>query len=303
MVEPRRFKVVGIGEVLWDLLPAGKQLGGAPANFAYHACALGAEGRIITRVGRDALGHEILKRLVELGLPTGQTQVDPSAPTGTVTIALSPDGQPRFTIHPDVAWDRLVVQETAEQAVRKADAVCFGSLAQRCEPARSAIQALLAAASPTALRIFDVNLRQRFYSRPVIEASMELANVLKLNDSESPVLGRLLDLRGEPTEQIEQLAHRYGLHLVALTRGAQGALLYSAGKWSDEPGAPVKVKDTVGAGDSFTAALALGLLSGWTLDKLNRRANEVARYVCSREGATPPIPTTLRKRFECSFNS
>ncbi|MGA2176168.1 MAG: carbohydrate kinase [Verrucomicrobiota bacterium] len=284
------FNVIGLGEILWDLLPAGKQLGGAPANFALHARALGARSRVISRVGLDAPGAEILQRLQALGLPIAEIQVDPSAPTGTVSVELSADGQPRFTIHEDVAWDRLALEETALAAVAEADAVSFGTLAQRREPARGTIRALLGAVRPGALRILDLNLRQHYFSRDIIETSLRLANVVKFNDSELPVLAELLGLRGNARQQIEQLARQHAQRLVCLTRGAHGSVLYSGGQWADDPSQPAAVKDTVGAGDAFTAALAMGMLAGKPLDAINRRANQVARYVCSREGATPALP-------------
>jgi fructokinase len=284
------FNVIGIGEILWDLLPSGKQMGGAPANFAFHAHALGARSGVISRVGQDALGAEILQRLQTLGLPITQIQIDPSAPTGTVSVELSADGQPRFTIHENVAWDHLALEKTALAAVAEADAVAFGTLAQRREPARGTIQALLAAVRPGALRILDLNLRQHYFSPDIIATSLRLANIVKCNDSELPVLAALLGLRGSMRQQLEQLARQHSQRLVCLTRGAQGSLLYADGQWADDPGQPVAVKDTVGAGDAFTAALALGVLAGNPLEAINRRANQVARYVCSCEGATPPLP-------------
>jgi fructokinase len=282
--------VVGVGEILWDILPSGKQMGGAPANFAFHARALGARSRVISRVGQDPLGTEILQRLRALGLPTMDIQIDPSAPTGTVSVELSSDGQPRFTIHENVAWDRLALEKGALAAVADADVVAFGTLGQRREPARSTIQSLLAAVRPGAWRILDLNLRQHFFSREVITTSLRLSNIVKFNDTELPVLAELLGLRGKVRDQIEQLAKQHAQRLVCLTRGAQGSLLYSEGQWADDPGQPVVVKDTVGAGDAFTAALALGMLAGKPLDAINRRANQVAQYVCTCEGATPPLP-------------
>jgi fructokinase len=284
------FNVIGIGEILWDLLASGKQLGGAPANFAFHARALCARSCVISRVGKDPLGVEILQRLRDLGLPTAEIQIDLSAPTGTVGVALSADGQPRFTIHEDVAWDRLALEQGALAAVAEADAVSFGTLAQRREPARGTIRSLLATVRPGALRILDINLRQQYFSHDIIEPSLRMANIVKFNDSELPVLADLLGLRGSVRQQIEQLARQYSLRLVCLTRGAHGSLLYSDGQWADDPGQPVAVKDTVGAGDAFTAALALGVLAGKPLDAINRRANQVARFVCSCEGATPQLP-------------
>jgi fructokinase len=284
------FNVLGIGEVLWDLLPSGKQLGGAPANFAYHAGALGARSGIISRVGQDELGVEILQQLLALGLSVAAVQIDPRAPTGTVSVELSSDGQPRFTIHENVAWDRVALEETALAAVAQADAVCFGTLAQRREPARGTIQSLLGGLRPGALRILDVNLRQHYFSREIIETSLRMANIVKFNDGELLVLAELLGLRGSVRQQIEYLAQQHSQHLVCLTRGAQGSLLYREGQFVEDQGKIVLIKDTVGAGDAFTAALAVGVLAGKPLDAISRRANQVAQYVCSCSGATPRMP-------------
>lgn len=291
-------QAIGLGEVLWDLLPAGRQLGGAPANFAYHARALGAPAGVVTRVGRDALGQEIQCRLEKLCLPAHLVQVDETSPTGTVTVELVGEGVPNFTIHEPVAWDHLHMTDASLAAARTADALCFGSLAQRAEPSRGTIQHLLRQSSPTALRIFDINLRQHFHSRTVIEPSLQLANVLKLNDAELPVLATMFDLKGDPQSQLMALAQRFDLRVVALTLGPQGSWLYQSGRWSKCGTRPVRVQDTVGAGDAFTAALALGLLRRMDLEAINSAANEVASYVCSCAGATPPLPDSLRKLFE-----
>jgi len=290
------FKIAGIGEVLWDVFPAGTKLGGAPANFAYHARALGAAGSVVSRVGDDAAGREILAQLQALGLATDSVAVDRSHPTGSVTVQLAADGQPRYTIHQGVAWDHLVADSAGIAAVSTADAVCFGSLAQRCDPSRVAIRALLARSHPSALRIFDVNLRQDFYSQELIEDSLELANVLKLNDTELPVLARLLEVRASSEkEQLVELADRFGLRLVAYTCGARGSMLWDGGEWSESEAPRIEVKDTVGAGDAFTAAVALGMLAGWPIQKIGAFASELAAYVCSCDGATPPIPEHLRR--------
>ncbi|MBI5817783.1 MAG: carbohydrate kinase [Verrucomicrobia bacterium] len=289
------FKVLAVGEILWDLLPSGKQLGGAPANFAYHAHALGAEARVVSRVGDDAQGREILDRLRALNLPTDGVGVDASAPTGTVSVELAADGQPRFTIHENVAWDRIVADETSLAFAAQADVVCFGSLAQRSEPSRSSVRELVAATPAAALRVFDINLRQHFHSRDVVEESLRLANVLKLNDAELPVLAAMFGLGGGVRDQLMTLTQRFALRTVALTRGAHGSLLLAGDAWSEHSGLTVKVADSIGAGDAFTAALALGLLAGRQLDDINRRANEVAAYVCSQPGATPILPQSLRE--------
>lgn len=292
-----KFKLVGIGEVLWDLLPGGPEMGGAPANFAYHAGALGAEARIVSRVGRDKAGRDLLDKLAQLGVATDCVEEDPAAPTGTVTVEIAADGQPQYTIHEHVAWDNISGEEAGRRAVAAADAVCFGTLAQRSEVSRRAIHALLRAASPESLRIFDVNLRQHFFSRELVAESLPLASVLKVNEPELRQIAEMFRLAGDEREQIAELARRFSLRLVACTRGEEGSLLYSAGRWSEHPGLPTTVADTVGAGDSFTAALTLGLLAGWPLEQVNQRASEVAAHVCSQPGATPELPERLRALF------
>ena len=305
------FRIVGIGEVLWDLLLTGPQLGGAPANFAYHAHALGAEAHVITRVGNDDLGREILRRFSDMGLQhssvksnvesnvQSNVQVDERAPTGTASVTLSGDGLAHFAVQENVAWDFLDATPKALSLVKEAHAVCFGSLAQRSEPSRNAIRQLMESSPDDAQRVFDVNLRRPFYTRDVIERSLQLANVLKLNDDELPSLAAMFNLTGSTEKQIECLTQIFSLQVVALTRGPNGSLLYQANarRWSDCPSRPVTIVDTVGAGDSFTAALVLGLLCKMDLDEINSIANEVARYVCSQPGATPPLPNELAGKF------
>ena len=291
--------VIGLGEALWDLLPAGAQLGGAPANFACHARALGARTQVITRVGKDDRGREIIRRFEAMGIDGAMVQMDEASPTGTVTVALSGNGIPAYTIHDNVAWDRIAATPEALAAVRAADAVCFGSLAQRSEASRTAIQRLVAATPADALRIFDINLRQHFYSREIIGPSLQLANVLKLNDSELPVLAQMFGAAGSPRQQIESLARDFSLRVVALTRGAEGSLLFQGGRWSEQPAGQVEVQDTVGAGDAFTAALCLGLLHAMDLDVIHGSASLIAAYVCSCVGATPTLPEPLLRPFIC----
>ncbi len=292
-----RFKVVGIGEILWDLLPDGRQMGGAPANFACHAAALGAEASLVSRVGCDEAGGELIRRLARFGVHTGGVEEDPAAPTGTVTVGIASDGQARFTIHEDVAWDRIVGETPGRLAMATANAVCFGTLAQRGRISHQSIPNLLKLVPAEALRIFDINLRQDFHTPDLIRESLGLANVLKVNEAELPRLVEMFGLQGDPPAQVAGLARRFGLRVVAYTRGEQGSLLYSEGRWSEHPGLPTNVVDTVGAGDSFTAAMALGLLAGWPLDLVHRRAAEVAAFVCSRPGATPELPEQLRAPF------
>ncbi len=290
-------RAVGIGEVLWDLLPAGPQLGGAPANFACHAAALGAEASVISRLGDDSLGRAALEGLRDRGLDVSAIYVDSDLPTGTVAVTVEPSGNPCFSITEGVAWDALTVDDAALERVRRADVICFGSLAQRTPRAANAIQELVAATPREALRIFDINLRAPFQSRGVVVRSLEAATVLKLNETELPVLAGWFDLRGEPSEQLEALGRRFGLEGIALTLGAAGSRLWRAGVWHAATARPVAVRDAVGAGDSFTAALAIGWLRGWESADILAAATEVAAFVCTQSGATPRLPVGLVTRF------
>lgn len=263
------FKVVGLGEVLWDLLDSGPQLGGAPANFAYHARALGADAWVITRVGNDDYGREVIRRFCDMGVPTETVQVDERAPTGTAKVELSANGLAHFTITEDVAWDRLRLNEEALACVASADAICFGSLAQRNESARQTIEALLTATPATALRVFDINLRQQFYSAAILEQSLRSANC---HEAKFELARQLLDFVLSPNPKVKIF-------------------------WRAPAPAPINVWDTVGAGDSFTAALVMGLLSKMDLNEINSAANEIARYVCSHAGATPDMPTEFARKF------
>ncbi|MBI5766717.1 MAG: carbohydrate kinase [Verrucomicrobia bacterium] len=292
-----RFRCLGLGEILWDVLPAGRQLGGAPANFAYHAAALGAEGRVVSRIGRDEPGRAILARLEELGLPTDTLELDDAAPTSTVTVALGTDGHPHYTIHENVAWDRLAAEPAARASVAASDAVCFGSLAQRSEPAGASIRTLLDLARADALRVFDLNLRQHYYSRAVIEQSLALASVLKVNETELPVLTEMFALPRDERAAMTTLAQRFGLRAVVFTRGARGSVVFADGAWAEHPGRRVELADTIGAGDSFTAAFTLGLLHGWPLATIVDRATAVAAFVCTQPGATPSLPAELAAPF------
>jgi fructokinase len=285
---------VGIGEVLWDLLPSGKQLGGAPANFAYHARQLGARGVVVSAVGRDALGEEILRKLHDLGLDTSHVAVDHDHPTGTVSVKLDAAGVPSYVIHENAAWDFLDdgALDLESEAARW-DVICFGTLAQRNRQSHGCIIDILTHA--LGLKIFDINLRQHYYDRTVIHESLELADVLKLNDDEVAIVARLFDL-AEPATLPRVLFDRYrSLRLIAVTRGGRGSALHSRDAAPTEhPGTTVtNVLDTVGAGDAFTAALAVGLLRNVPLDRINAGANRLAAYVCSQPGATPPIPAEL----------
>jgi fructokinase len=291
------FTVVGLGEALWDLLPAGPQLGGAPSNFACHAAALGARAMLVTRVGDDDLGREMTERLAHKGVSRETVQVDPARPTGTVTVAVDEQGVPHYTFAEDAAWEQLAATDVALQAVSAAHAVCFGTLGQRSVTSRRAIHQLLAATPADALRVFDVNLRLDFYSRELIEESMRLSTVLKLNAEELDVLTAIFSLRGDVPQRIGWLVRTFGFKVVVVTSGSSGSVLYKEGRWSELAAQPVQVVDTVGAGDAFAAALTMGLLAGMSLAEVHTIAADVARHVCSQRGATPPLPDAFRKKF------
>jgi len=284
----KRHIVVGLGELLWDLLPGGKQLGGAPANFAYITSLLGDEGIPGSRLGLDSLGAEAIHRLGELHLSTEFIQNDADHPTGTVKVEVDGTGQPRFEISESVAWDFLAWTPQWQSLALRADAICFGSLAQRSEPSRGTIREFLNATQPNALRVFDVNLRQRFFTAEVLAESMKLASVVKLNHEELPRIMRLFawEHHGE-VDSARHLLSAHNLKLVCVTRGTNGSLLVSAGECSEHPGFKVKVADTVGAGDAFTAAMVHGYLRQAPLAQINDTANRVGAWVASRSGATP----------------
>jgi fructokinase len=290
--------VIGVGELLWDLLPCGKQPGGAPANFAYHARELGADSLVVSRVGDDPLGREILGHLAGLGLRTDGISTDPEVPTGTVAVSLDPQGKPAYTIQEPSAWDFIEAREDILRQAARADAVCFGTLAQRNPVARGAIQAVLRATPPGALRIFDVNLRQHFWSRALIVESLQLASVFKLNEEELPLVAGALGVTGDESSVLRQIAGRFKLRAVVLTKGASGSVLLTGETVVSQGVSRQTVVDTVGAGDAFTAALAMGLLRGCPLPDVQRIATEVAGYVSSCSGATPTLPQRLRAAFD-----
>jgi len=222
-------QVAGFGEVLWDLLPSGKQLGGAPANFAYFCGVLGASAQVVSAVGDDELGHEILIRLGQIGLASEHIQIIKHRPTGTVEVQLNSGGIPSYIIHEDVAWD--CVQETDDLAALapKLDALCFGTLSQRSAINRKTLEQLLSALRPGCLRVFDVNLRQRYYDAPTIRWLMQRSNVVKLNYEELPIIAEILGIsNGDDSEMLREIVARYSLHIAALTRGAHGSRLQTA---------------------------------------------------------------------------
>jgi fructokinase len=287
--------VVGLGEALWDVLPDGDHFGGAPANVALHAAALGADAWLISAVGRDARGAAALDRLDAAGVQRGAVAELGDHPTGVVRVTLNVSGHPVYDIAAESAWDYMPWSATVQAVAGKADAIAFGSLAQRAPVSRATIRRAVQATRDTTWRLFDVNLRQSYYDAEMVTASLELANAVKLNDEELPVVARLCGMaETAPVDQLRALCERFDLRLGALTRGPCGSVVATPDRVCESPAAPTVVADTVGAGDAFTATLLIGVLAGRPLDEVSRRANAVAAYVCSQSGATPPIPEDLR---------
>ena len=284
---------VGIGEILWDLFPSGRRFGGAPANFACHAAALGCRAAMISAVGQEELGDLAVASLAEHRVDTSLVTQLADLPTGMVRIAIDQDGVATYQFGENEAWDHLAWGDQLGRLAAQTDCVCFGTLSQRSNSSRETIQRFVAEVPDQALRVFDINLRPPPVEEDVIVRSLELANVLKLNHEELPFLASLFGMEGNEVEQMQGLARRFELQLVALTRGADGAILVSGEEVSENPGMEVEVQDTVGAGDAFTAAMALGWLRGEELDAINRFAVRIAGYVCSQSGATPVLPDKI----------
>ena len=291
-----RHKVVGLGELLWDLLPTGKQLGGAPANIAYITSLLGDEGIPASRLGQDDLGNEAIRRLTQLGLSGGFIQTDATHPTGRVNVELDSAGQPRFEICESVAWDFLEWTPQWQKLATETDAVCFGSLAQRSAQSRSTIRSFLQATRRDAVRVFDVNLRQNFFTAEVLADSMKLATIVKLNHEELPRIMQGFEVEHHREESsARRLIEMYGLKLVCITRGNGGSVLATPDDCSRHAGFRVKVADTIGAGDAFTAALVHEYLRGASLERMSEVANRVGAWVASEVGATPIVkPEALK---------
>jgi fructokinase len=295
------YTVVGLGELLWDLFPQSRQLGGAPANFAYISSLLGDHGIVASRVGADTLGEEAQRRLQHLRLPTDFLQFDPAHSTGTVEVHIDGAGQPQYEITEPAAWDFFEMTAQWRSLASQATAICFGSLAQRSTVSRRAICQFLEAAAPTATVIFDVNLRQVFYSQEVLADSARRADIIKLNHEELPTVLKLFGFSAPVTPGAEKsaaewLLHYTGAQLICITRGARGSLLVSREASHEHPGIPASIADTVGAGDAFTAALVHHFLRGAPLPAMNNAANRMGAWVASRPGATPePDPVILEE--------
>lgn len=287
--------VIGVGELLWDMLPAGRQMGGAPVNFAYHASQLGCEAVAISALGDDQLGREIYERMNHLGMRYIVPTVD--LPTGTVDVTLDKAGVPNFIINKNVAWDKIPITDQMLDVAKDADAICFGSLAQRDDVSRRTVNTILDAVPSDALRIFDINLRQNYYSKELICNSLSKVNILKLNDDEIVIVNQLLGIGGTNQDEIaRKLLQDYKLSMLILTCGAEGSHIYSGSRKSSMKTPDAPVADTVGAGDSFTAAFCAAILHGKSIEEAHKLAVDVASYVCTQNGAMPVLPDGLKIR-------
>ncbi|HEX6771614.1 MAG TPA: carbohydrate kinase [Acidobacteriaceae bacterium] len=292
--------IVGLGELLWDMLPQGPQLGGAPSNFAVMASRLGNHGAVATRIGTDPLGRDAMAFLKTTPLDAGYVQEDFSRVTGTVSVTLE-QGQPHYVIHEPVAWDFLELTPHWLALAEQADAVCFGTLAQRSPASRRTIESFLHETRPDCVRIFDVNLRAPFFSPEVVEKSLELSTIFKLNAGEMPQVLSLLDFpdaAGTTPDFLlngaRQIIDQFPVQLVAITLGAHGSLLVTRNEVDRHPGYPVEIVDTVGAGDAFGAALIHYYLRGAPLSQLNAAGNRWGSWLASHAGAMPALPEAER---------
>lgn len=289
-----KMTVVGIGELLWDMLPGGKKIGGAPANFAYHVSQFGIPATVVSAVGCDELGDELMQELSQK--PMGMLIDKVGYPTGTVAVELAGKGMPTYDIKQNVAWDNIPFTPELEALAKRTRAVCFGSLAQRSDVSRSTIQKFISAMpdEPGRLKIFDINLRQGYHTPQLIEKSLEVCNVLKINDEELEVLGRMFDLPDGGIKEIcRTLLERYNLDILVLTCGVNGSWLFTPDAVSFKPTPKVEVADTVGAGDSFTAAFTAAILGGKTVDEAHELAVKLSSFVCTQHGAMPLHPESL----------
>ena len=283
-------KILSCGEVLWDLFPEGARFGGASANFACHAAIQGGQVTLLSAVGQDARGDEALSIIESFGIDTSLVQRLSGLQTGSVGVTLDAAGKPSFEIHANAAWDRIAWTDAVAARIGEVDAVYFGTLSQRGEISKSTILRGLEAAKARGMaRVLDVNLRKPFYDNALIADSIAHASILKLSDDELPEVAEAcgIDLQENPENTLRELLEKFGLEIVVMTRGAEGALLVSATETISQPGIPTIVKDTVGAGDSFTAAFTIGFLRKENLGHVLQKACETASAVCSQSGAVP----------------
>jgi fructokinase len=294
---------VGLGEILWDIyvtddpsIPSVRHLGGSPLNFAYHAHQLGANAEIISCIGKDPSGDALLKQVTQHGLTTRNLQRCPYFPTGGVTIHQHEDRESDYTIHSGVAWD--VIDPTAEaiSLLQHAEIINFGTLAQRCEKSRATILSLLGKANEKALKVFDVNIREQYYTSQTIMESLRLCQVLKMSDEDLPRLAHSLSLPERHPQLVARLFEHYPMNVIAITMGADGSEIFTRETNHFLHAEEITVVDPTGAGDAFTAALALGWYRHMPLEEIHAIAVEVAAYVCTRLGSNPPMPPKFRKR-------
>ncbi len=286
-MENKKPIVVGIGELLWDVLPTGKRAGGAPINFVYHATQMGAEGYAISAVGNDLSGTEIVQELEKNHISNSLGTVE--YPTGSVMVELK-EGIPTYTIIEGVAWDHIPLTQESIDLIKRADAICFGTLALRSQASKETILSLLSYAREDALRFFDINIRQSYYSKELIETLLHKANVFKINDEELVLLRDMCKLEGSDDEVCRQILQKYNLKYLVLTAGCAFSSIYTADEVSTIPTPRVEVADTVGAGDSFSGAFVYSVLTGKSLREAHQTAVETAAFVCTQEGAWPPYP-------------
>lgn len=289
--------VVGMGEALWDMLPEGRKLGGAPANFAYHVSQFGLDSRVVSAVGDDELGNEILANFAEKQLDCQIEKV--TYPTGTVQVTLDEKGVPCYEIKEGVAWDNIPYTPALENLAKQTHAVCFGSLAQRNAVSRETINRFIdqMPEDENVLKIFDINLRQHFYSKELIEVSLKKSNVLKINDEELVVVGEMFGFADiDFQDKCWILLAKYNLKMLILTCGTEGSYVFTPGEVSFLETPQVQVADTVGAGDSFTGAFVAAILSGKTVKDAHRLAVDVSAFVCTQNGAMPELAEELKNR-------
>ena len=286
--------VVGMGEALWDVLPEGKKIGGAPANFAYHVSQFGLPSCVVSAVGADALGKEIIENFTSKGL--NQLIAEVPYPTGTVQVEIDQAGVPQYEIKENVAWDNIPYTAPLESLAERTKAVCFGSLAQRNVVSRNTINRFLDAMpqDDSRLVVFDVNLRQGFYNKEILCNSMSRCNILKINDEELVTVSRMFGYPGiDLQDKCWILLGKYNLKMLILTCGINGSYVFTPGTVSFQPTPKVEVADTVGAGDSFTAAFISGILKGMTVADAHSLAVRTSAYVCTKKGAMPILPVDL----------
>lgn len=288
--------VVGMGEALWDVLPEGKKIGGAPANFAYHVSQFGLPSCVVSAVGNDALGKEIIENFTSKGL--NQLMAEVPYPTGTVQVEIDPAGVPQYEIKENVAWDNIPYTDLLQNLAKRTKAVCFGSLAQRNVVSRNTINLFLDAMPKTddTLVVFDVNLRQGFYNKEILCNSMKRCNILKINDEELVTVSRMFGYPGiDLQDKCWILLGKYNLKMLILTCGINGSYVFTPGNVSFQPTPKVEVEDTVGAGDSFTAAFIASIIKGKSVTEAHSLAVRTSAFVCTKQGAMPVLPSELTK--------